>query len=99
MEKNGMKETKSNGKVNRYKLVAYLIDPDAEFQKASLGKMYEKSLKDFQTVEKGGRKAIETMLKYKFDTGETEVTETFQADEEYIIDRDGDGFYLYRRID
>ena len=80
---------------NRYKLIAYLIDPDAEYQKQSLGTDYEKSLRDFQEVERGGRNAISIMLQYRIDS---DVMETFDSNEPYLIDRDGDGFYLFKKM-
>lgn len=83
-------------RLNKYKLIAYLADPNSEHQKQALGDSYEKVLKDFKAVDTYSEGSVDILLEYRIDS---DVIETFDEITQYVTEYDGDGFCLYEKIE
>ncbi len=82
---------------NKYKIIAYLISTESDWQTESLGKDYEEVKKDYVFIsdkENPFQERMRTLMKYNID-GDVEIR---NEREEYIIDEDNDGLYLLKRI-
>ena len=77
----------------RYKIVAHLIDPELQDRK-TLTKEY---LRDFDFIERGGKGAMELLYnKYPIDSN---AYEDFNSTDEFKLEQDADGIYLFKRCD
>ena len=90
-----------NGNAHQYQIVAYLIDPNADWQREGLSlDDYEESKRDFEILSnlncKLNRQAINIFRKYRINSG---AVEEHNSEEPFIMDIDGDGIYLLKRID
>ena len=90
-----------NSNAHQYQIVAYLIDPNADWQREGLSSDdYEESKRDFEILNnlncKLNRQAINIFRKYRINSG---AVEEHNSEEPFIMDTDGDGIYLLKRID
>jgi 3D (Asp-Asp-Asp) domain-containing protein len=77
-----------------FKLIAYIIDPDNEWQRGSLSdEEYRQVMSDYERSRDGD---LKTFMKYKVDS---DTIEEFGTQDKYHIDEDADGLYLFKRID
>ena len=86
---------------HQYQVVAYLIDPNADWQRRELSSdSYEESKRDFELLSNLdgnlNRQAMNIFRKYKINNG---AVEEHDSEEPFIMDIDGDGIYLLKRID
>ena len=86
---------------HQYQVVAYLIDPNADWQRGELSSdSYEESKRDFELLSNLdgnlNRQAMNIFRKYKINNG---AVEEHDSEEPFIMDIDGDGIYLLKRID
>lgn len=86
---------------HQYQIVAYLIDPNADWQREGLSSDdYEESKRDFEILSNLNcnlnRQAINIFRKYQINNG---AVEEHNSEEPFIMDIDGDGIYLLKRID
>lgn len=86
---------------HQYQIVAYLIDPNADWQREGLSSDdYEESKRDFEILSNLNcnlnRQAINIFRKYQINSG---AVEEHNSEEPFIMDIDGDGIYLLKRID
>jgi hypothetical protein len=86
---------------HQYQIVAYLIDPNADWQREELSSDdYEESKRDFEILSNLNcnlnRQAINIFRKYQINSG---AVEERNSEEPFIMDIDGDGIYLLKRID
>lgn len=95
------KALNENSNTHQYQIVAYLIDPNADWQREGLpSEDYEESKRDFEILSnlncKLNRQAINIFRKYRINDG---AVEEHNSEEPFIMDIDGDGIYLLKRID
>ena len=91
----------STHNTHQYQIVAYLIDPNAEWQKEGLSSDdYEDSKRDFEILSNLNcnlnKQAMDIFRKYQINNGSVEE---HNSEEPFIMDVDGDGIYLLKRID
>lgn len=80
--------------LHHFKLIAYIIDPDNEWQRGSLSdEEYRQVMSDYERSRDGD---LKTFMKYKVDS---DTIEEFGTQDKYHIDEDADGLYLFKRID
>lgn len=87
-----------------YKLIAHLLDPSAAHQMEALGgensELYLKTKFDFGYITNEQKPFSDRvkMLLTMYSISETFATiEQFDSTEDYIIDQDGDGVYLWAK--
>ena len=83
---------------HKYKIVAYLISPYTNWQRDSLADDYEDVQNDYDFIANENnsfQERVKMLMKYHIDGD----VETHAESEPYIIDEDGDGLYLLKRID
>lgn len=88
---------------SKYQIVGYLIDPDAGFQKSQLSHNdYLEAKSDYDAImnsyESGtipNGEILSLFDKYKIDNGNIE---TIMSNDDFVIDTDGDGVYLLKKI-
>ena len=86
---------------HQYQVVAYLIDPNADWQRGELSSdSYEESKRDFELLSNLdgnlNRQAMNIFRKYQINNG---AVEEHDSEEPFMMDIDGDGIYLLKRID
>ena len=84
-----------------YQIVSYLIDPSADWQKNALSSdEYEESKRDFELLSHSAgnlnKQVMNIFRKYQINSG---AVEEHNSEEPFIMDIDGDGIYLLKRID
>lgn len=95
----------SNNNINesKYQIVGYLIDPNLEWQRKQLSRTaYIEAKSDYDAIMnnfENGTSPTEDVLtifnKYAIDNGNVE---TLNSNDEFVIDVDGDGVYLLKRL-
>lgn len=81
-----------------YQYIGYIINPDIEFQRESLGGDYESVKADYDIVVNESNlfdKRVEVMKNYLFKGG---AIMPIEGNKRYIIEIDDDGAYLYERL-
>ena len=84
-----------------YQMVSYLIDPNAPWQSGELSlDEYEEENRDFKLLKysagKLNKQVMNIFRKYQINNG---AVEEHNSEEPFIMDWDGDGIYLLKRID
>ena len=83
---------------HKYKIVAHPISPGTAWQRDSLADDYENVQNDYDFISNENnsfQERVKMLMKYHIDG----AVETHAESEPYIIDEDGDGLYLLKRID
>ena len=83
---------------HRYKIIAYLICPYSGWQKDSLVDDYEDVQNDYDFISDENNsfpERVKALMKYAING----CVETHAESAPYIIDEDGDGLYLLKRMD
>ena len=84
-----------------YQIVSYLIDPNAPWQAGELSlDEYEDENRDFKLLKYSAgnlnKQVMNIFRKYQINNG---AVEEHNSEEPFIMDWDGDGIYLLKRID
>lgn len=75
--------------MSNYRLIGMILHPEGNYDNPD-------SIADYNVISKNEDNAVE-LLRDKYFV-ESDVTESFPLDDEYVIDEDGDGFYLFEKI-